>query len=1752
MTTDKRDTVSLLSQRCIDFLDLIAPHWQYLQLKRPTTAALEGLEALVSCNLLTLGDLSTVTPLTLLTLGAKVAGPPAGGALFWEYLLPQEREAIKTLLQTILIEQINTALSQSENIALHRPIEGAANSPVGETCYSSLLIQPAEVIDQWTEPDSITIVNWPYAIKRPVAFVAGEICATPLLAGPVRDALRAAGYDLSAIPLSVLPLSARTANRFGYAHITTLEALTSQTPAELMSLRNFGPRALEETLRSAQDYLLRRLEAVPAETLVPPQPVHSFAVDQTASPFVPELPLSPIREQQATLTAAEVEPDSGYSSLFLKIEKVLQQTRHPYASTLSLFTPVGKGRAVHFAKGEIGNTPLLAKHIRDVLRTRGYNLNTIALDSLQLSPKTRRLLERNGITTLELLLLQTPKSLMKLPGFNARHYQEIANILFGYLTPWLKKLPLEILVPRERIMPSLFDPVEETRTSADVLQAQNHQPIRRGKNALFFPIGAVLQALGFHSSQEDVPLFNLSEEEANQNALLSDQLIAALARQGCYLAKTDVQQLFLKNGLFSSTHSLSIRTYNSLRRAGIYTLRELARQTPTDLMDIRNFGVGSYREIIEALFAYLQPWLDTLGIDLANEESLLAYQDPAPLEFDAPAEPELEETAALSDLFAALIPPDLLAWLDYYEIPWQQLSIAEACPTLKVDAGLAPLSSLTLGNLATPEQLTIPEPLIVPELAEQALTEIQQTLVAMLARQIIEAAPSAQEQEHSRQVFASVSVESLLAELLNQYILTKHNSSGQNKNNLPREMIVMLAHSGVLLGQTKTLGELAATFHLTREGVRQLELRAEEALHKGAARPFVEGLTVLVKWAIQAEGGVTTVSGAAQRVAIWLPFGDLDPSATIRLLVKWATNTAVKGDARLVSSSTAPKLLDEIEDHLEQIFHTQPDSIPFEHLVDKVMLAGSDALLNAGRAFVAAAIRISDVIDLQGGFCLPRGKGSLRAQLVSVLRAMGRPAHFNEVAERYNAMYPEEKPRTGHTVQAIFLRFPETFARTGNGTYALAEAGYEGALTVADALERILQENGQPMHVSEIVAQGKEQYQWKDSALQAGLRTNTKIVSLGSGFFGLAAQSYPGFDAATAYVERFGVEPVTKERLVVATYTNQQHHQVVQLKLSENALQGNIRLSNKALRELFPVQGHFRASGFAPGQPTLDLTIKRGQYDISGFARWFKQHNAQPGDFLFIEKLSDEQLINPGAFRLAYAPANKLAEAMQLVGLSPTDEAGGAFDYRLLWRCREPEKLSALFTYMLGHPWPTTQAVNTALGFAPGSPHGADYVELGLLGGLLAIGKLEQDAPTEIVRPTPFGRTWIAEQRDADALAISLALSLPPYRAHLRSDFNDEQNDDTEVEQMTTALLDPKLLAAWDARFGMAAPTLRDQALRVSNAVVTTARLPGPVLTLLLLLLAAQSNGLGISLPAAEASGLTNAQEAALRLRQLGIAVQWDATGQTALAEQVQLAVTSSTSVEERLCAPNGSLGTALANSWRAIQQTAWPQHSISAAELYTALMGTHDFLFNSLLVPTPKGVDQAARYVDGRCVPCPFMSLAADWGLVPTEQASAPFAFLSHATRRISGQTVEPIAICLNRELLTQDWDAKHALAANAHLALLTLIASDAGGLAERCSLGAQGYLLAGKPLIQALDDLLRGLGYSVWDEGYRQDVAIRATLGQELVSLAEQLGLLTISTNGFESLSSLATEVYYSAYDVLLRLQVLSSQLVYDHRLG
>ena len=90
-----------------------------------------------------------------------------------------------------------------------------------------------------------------------------------------------------------------------------------------------------------------------------------------------------------------------------------------------------------------------------------------------------------------------------------------------------------------------------------------------------------------------------------------------------------------------------------------------------------------------------------------------------------------------------------------------------------------------------------------------------------------------------------------------------------------------------------------------------------------------------------------------------------------------------------------------------------------------------------------------------------------------------------------------------------------------------------------------------------------------------------------------------------------------------------------------------------------------------------------------------------------------------------------------------------------------------------------------------------------------------------------------------------------------------------------------------------------------------------------------------------------------------------------------------------------------------------------------------------------------------------------------------------------------------LSRDLLTQAWDALRHLAANAHLALLVLLAGDLGDHADRLDHRGGDWRLAGEPLLLRLDGVLRSLGYDVWDDVYRDNSTVQAALAEELVAL-------------------------------------------------
>lgn len=495
---------------------------------------------------------------------------------------------------------------------------------------------------------------------------------------------------------------------------------------------------------------------------------------------------------------------------------------------------------------------------------------------------------------------------------------------------------------------------------------------------------------------------------------------------------------------------------------------------------------------------------------------------------------------------------------------------------------------------------------------------------------------------------SDVSIESLLNELICRTFTGT--APLATLFTVPREMEVLFARWGVHDGQPRSLGEIGAALHLTRERVRQLQKRAETLLQRPYIRPLINSLATLVTRAVWGEGGATTVARTAARIATWVPFGSLYPAATTVLLATWAPDISSMYPDWLIVAPFTPALVQQIEQIIQQVLEAYPRGLSINHLVDEILRAGSEKLCAADKRFIAAVLRVSHLLDIQDDYCRPRWQGKMKAWLINALQSLGRPAHFAEITEYVHERFREAGSYSASRVHVCLLSYPQTFVRVGDGIYALAECSYQAEQTIIATIQQLLNNSNRPLHRSEIIALARRCYRWSEQSLIAGLYAHPQIRIFDCGFFGLADRVYTDFDPAQVYDRLFDTSRAIKRGRIVRICRNKRNNRVVQLKLSSTTVKGLIQL-NKVLRELLPFAGNYQAEALCPGQPARELTINCSYYDLTGLRGWFADIQAQPGDYLFIEKLADEQRETGYTYRFAYAPQDKLADAMQAIGL---------------------------------------------------------------------------------------------------------------------------------------------------------------------------------------------------------------------------------------------------------------------------------------------------------------------------------------------------------------------------------------------------------------------------------------------------------------------------------------------------------------------
>lgn len=301
----------------------------------------------------------------------------------------------------------------------------------------------------------------------------------------------------------------------------------------------------------------------------------------------------------------------------------------------------------------------------------------------------------------------------------------------------------------------------------------------------------------------------------------------------------------------------------------------------------------------------------------------------------------------------------------------------------------------------------------------------------------------------------------------------------------PRTREIIYLRFGFADGTPWTLEDVGQKFGLTRERVRQLQMKAirnfclEERLRSILKfllpKLFQQGMVVLrMPDHQQLRNGYTGITGA-----LGLKTKPLSPS-------KWAVFTE-----------------EFVQNPLPRILREEPRFYTLDEAVEISGIPAYDLLLGHG---------IFDGVYLTVGATF----GSLRWTIADRIEAVAlelaesgvRDWHFSQMAQALRYLYPEEAGTLkSRNVAAILARPGERFQHVGaKGVWRLASLG-DGFATTKEAVLSLLAQSDLPLHYSAIVPRLARGI--RAATVYALLSRETDFRNFGSGFYGLTGREYP-------------------------------------------------------------------------------------------------------------------------------------------------------------------------------------------------------------------------------------------------------------------------------------------------------------------------------------------------------------------------------------------------------------------------------------------------------------------------------------------------------------------------------------------------------------------------------------------------------------------------------------------------------------------
>lgn len=272
-------------------------------------------------------------------------------------------------------------------------------------------------------------------------------------------------------------------------------------------------------------------------------------------------------------------------------------------------------------------------------------------------------------------------------------------------------------------------------------------------------------------------------------------------------------------------------------------------------------------------------------------------------------------------------------------------------------------------------------------------------------------------------------------------IILKINSSERDKN-------IFLGRLGLLENRHWSLEELGNKFNLTRERIRQIELRFYRMIKHHRNYVKLSKLWYAIKEIIRSSGGICSFQEMSTQISTKLEWDEQFSDDCLEWFLSFISNIIIDHENNLIFDSDFKCFnCTSIITNISNIFIENKNDKSINEVIDKLsVLCSENPMCNPkkqglyfSRGFITYLTLKTNDLSIENDIVYSRtnwgAKYGSNLQLIeNILMKVGKPLHYNEIYEELIKDFPDNTSINNHSVHSA-LQHSEMVLLWGPGTY---------------------------------------------------------------------------------------------------------------------------------------------------------------------------------------------------------------------------------------------------------------------------------------------------------------------------------------------------------------------------------------------------------------------------------------------------------------------------------------------------------------------------------------------------------------------------------------------------------------------------------------------------------------------------------------------------------------------------------------------